>query len=173
MAALQAIDSGFIEFEERQGKIIVTVIDRFKDAHLFTLNHEPLPREQALKILKQKREELQSKQQTTSPEGRVESEDRIPLIVIPYGEIETFMEKVRAEDFHGMWLAGEKVFVAGRYVPEHAKLFKDFPVQESEPSQLRYDFYQVKGEAGAGSISLFIEKATGKIIKFSPVEATF
>jgi hypothetical protein len=92
---------------------------------------------------------------------------------IPPEEISTFLDVVESEDFHDMRRKGEEIFQAGHCVPDHATRFGNFSVFEPQPGQLRYEFYSFKGEAGAGSILLFLDKATGKIISFSAVEASF
>ena len=59
MATVQQIDSGSLTFEERGGKITVSVVDRFGDAHLHVLNHEGISRKDALDVLKAKQKELE------------------------------------------------------------------------------------------------------------------
>jgi hypothetical protein len=93
--------------------------------------------------------------------------------VVPSEQLSAFLDIVRSGDFHRMRREGEKIFQTGRYVPDHASRFKDFSVFEPQPGVLRYGIFSIKGEAGAASISLFLDKATGKIIEFSPVDVSF
>ena len=94
------------------------------------------------------------------------------IALVPSEQLSAFLNIVKSQDFHGMWREGEKLFHVGHYIPDHAARFKGFKVHESKPGQLRYEFYSFKGRAGAGSIALFLDKVTGKIIKFSPIEAS-
>lgn len=61
IATVQKIDSGSIEFEERQGKIVVFVTDEFGDSHIHILNHDGMSKADALAILAEKQEQLQDK----------------------------------------------------------------------------------------------------------------
>ncbi len=48
-----------ISFEERRGEIFVSVIDRHGDSHIHKLIYEGTPKQQVLKILKQKQAEFE------------------------------------------------------------------------------------------------------------------
>ena len=58
---VQKIDSGSIDFKEKQGTILVGVTDKFGDHHIHILNHDGMTKADALAILKTKQEELKSK----------------------------------------------------------------------------------------------------------------
>jgi hypothetical protein len=58
IATVQKIDSGSIDFEEEQGKIIVRVTDKFRDSHIHILDHDGMTKADALAILEAKQAEL-------------------------------------------------------------------------------------------------------------------
>lgn len=58
-ATVQKIDSGSIAFEEKKGKIVVRVTDEYGDTHTHILNHDGMPKADALAILAEKRMQLQ------------------------------------------------------------------------------------------------------------------
>jgi len=68
VATLQRIDSGSIVFEERQGKIVVSVTDKFGDSHIHLLNHDGMSKAEALAILKRKQVELKTRNPNQVPE---------------------------------------------------------------------------------------------------------
>jgi hypothetical protein len=76
----------------------------------------------------------------------------------------------RTSDFHEVTRRGEKLFRPGVIIPDHPALLKGFPVQEDSKGIDRYQIFSFDGPAGAGVIYLSVEKKTGKIIKFLPVE---
>jgi hypothetical protein len=86
---------------------------------------------------------------------------------VPGEGIHAFLEKVRAKDLEGMWVEGSKAFVVGRHVPEHARQFKGFPVTETEGG-VRYTFYRLGRSRDATSIWLLVNKATDRVVVFSP-----
>jgi len=44
-----------VVFQEKNGEILVTIIDRYGDGHIYVLKHPGLSRQQAIDVLKQKR----------------------------------------------------------------------------------------------------------------------
>lgn len=56
---IQEIQDGRILFEENGPHILVTLIDKYGDGHIFVLNHADLSRTQALETLKRKQAELE------------------------------------------------------------------------------------------------------------------
>lgn len=58
---VQKIDSGSLVFEERQGKIMVSITDKFGDCHIHILNHDGMAKADAIAILKRKQQELKAK----------------------------------------------------------------------------------------------------------------
>ncbi len=53
-------NSTHISFEERGGEILVSVVDRLRDAHIHKWIYEGISRQRALEILKQKQTELEA-----------------------------------------------------------------------------------------------------------------
>ena len=53
-------NSMHISFEERGGKIFVSVIDKFGDSHIHNLDFSGVTKQQALEVLKQKQTELEA-----------------------------------------------------------------------------------------------------------------
>ena len=49
-----------ISFQERDGEIFVTVVDKLGDGHIHKLSYEGISRQQALELLKQKQTELET-----------------------------------------------------------------------------------------------------------------
>jgi hypothetical protein len=72
-----------------------------------------------------------------------------------------------------MWKTGDQIFQQNRFVPDHATRFKGVPSSEPQPGQLCYILYSFKGITGTGEISLLLDKSTGKIAKFTRMEASF
>jgi hypothetical protein len=60
IGTVQQIRDGQISFEEKGGRILVSVTDRYGDCHIHVLDHTGISREQALEILKQKEAELKT-----------------------------------------------------------------------------------------------------------------
>lgn len=58
LATVQGMKDGSITYEVRQGEILVTVLDRYGDAHIHVLQHPGLSQEEALGILASKQAEL-------------------------------------------------------------------------------------------------------------------
>ncbi len=87
--------------------------------------------------------------------------------------IDAFLKAVESKDFREIVRQGEQTFKPGALIPDHAARFGKFQFMESAPGQLVYVFFSVKGDGGAASASLFVEKETGKIIAFRGVDATF
>ena len=52
------MDSGSLEFEERQGRIMVSVTDKSGDCHVHLLNHAGMTKADALAVLEAKQGEL-------------------------------------------------------------------------------------------------------------------
>jgi hypothetical protein len=61
IGTVQKIESGSLNYEEREGKIMVSVVDRFGDCHIHVLNHDGMTKAQALSILKTKQEDLKKR----------------------------------------------------------------------------------------------------------------
>ncbi len=53
-------NSMHISFEERSGKIFVSVVDKFGDSHIHNLDFGGVSKQQALEFLKQKQTELET-----------------------------------------------------------------------------------------------------------------
>ena len=84
-----------------------------------------------------------------------------------------FLEIVERRDFHEMARTGKEVFEQGRYIPNHAALFGQFPSSEPRSGHVRYVFYSFRGQASVGEVYLILESDSGRIIEFSHIEAWF
>jgi hypothetical protein len=83
------------------------------------------------------------------------------------------MEVVERGEYHAMTRKGEEVFKEGLCIPDHAKLFAEFPRSEIQPGHIRYVLYSFDGEASGGEVYLILEQDSGKIIEFNYFEATY
>ena len=63
VGTVQQIRDGQISFEEKGGRIVVSISDRYGDCHIHVLNHTGTSREEALEILRQKQVELESRRE--------------------------------------------------------------------------------------------------------------
>jgi len=61
LKTIEGFQDGKIIIEEKYGKIFVTVVDKSGDAHIHLLKHEGVPKTEALKILNDKKQELDNK----------------------------------------------------------------------------------------------------------------
>ncbi len=58
LKTIEQMQKGRILVEEKMGEILVTVVDRSGDAHIFLLKHEGVSKNEALEILNKKKLEL-------------------------------------------------------------------------------------------------------------------
>jgi len=56
ISTVQKIDSGSFGYEERQGKIIVAVTDKYGDCHMHILNYDGMLKADAIAILESKKQ---------------------------------------------------------------------------------------------------------------------
>lgn len=55
---LQEMTDGEISYEERSGSLMITVIDRYRDSHIYALDYSGMTREEALRTLDRKMKTL-------------------------------------------------------------------------------------------------------------------
>ena len=101
------------------------------------------------------------------------TEGMTPKPTASEASISEFLEIVRSKDFHKMARKGKEVFKEGLYVPNHAKLFSQFPFSEFQPGRIRYVFYSFRGQASVGEVYLILEQDSGKVVEFNYLEAWF
>ncbi len=92
---------------------------------------------------------------------------------VPPAQIDRFVQALSTSGYHDLARMGAGIFKHGLHIPDHAERFKAFPSSRLSAGQVRYEFFSKKGEAGAAQIALFVEMDSGRIVKFSNVEASF
>ena len=94
-------------------------------------------------------------------------------MIVPESEVLTYLESLKSSPYQDLKRLGAETFRQGSYIPNHQRIFDDFPAQELPEGQIRYDLLLIEGEAGMAWIYLFLKKDSGQIIEFSAGEATF
>ena len=87
--------------------------------------------------------------------------------------VAAFLETLETGNYHAAERSGEDIFLEGWRIPNHHRIFRDYPSEDLPNGQIRYDLLTIRGEAGAAWIHLFLEKDSGRIIQFSAGEAVF
>jgi hypothetical protein len=87
--------------------------------------------------------------------------------------VAAFLEMLETGDYHAIERSGAEIFREGLYIPNHHRVFRDYPSEDLPDGQIRYDLLIIKGKTGAAWVHLFLEKESGKIVQFSAGEATF
>ena len=72
LATLERMAAGSVSHELRWGRIFVTTVDRFGDAHFHLLHHSGVSQRRALQIVEEKETELRRK--ATKPRARADGE---------------------------------------------------------------------------------------------------
>lgn len=93
--------------------------------------------------------------------------------IVSEDAIAVFLEMLETGDYHAIKRSGEEIFLEGLYIPNHHKVFRDYPSEDLPDGQIRYDLLIIEGEAGAAWVHLFLGKDSGEIIQFSAGEAIF
>ncbi|MFH1824966.1 MAG: hypothetical protein ABH873_07070 [Candidatus Firestonebacteria bacterium] len=77
LSTLEKIQDGEISYEVKDGDILVTIVDRYGDAHIHLLSHEGISQKQALNILSKKTQQLDAENRFISKEQALEIADKI------------------------------------------------------------------------------------------------
>ena len=108
-----------------------------------------------------------------SPKATTVQDQDIRHEIVSEDAVVAFLEILETRDYHAIERSGEDIFREGLHIPNHQGVFKDYPSKDLPNGQIRYDLLIIEGEAGAAWVYLFLEKDSGKIIRFSAGEAIF
>ncbi len=167
----------YYEYNIYSWKKFIEWWDENKKTYIFPLSDSEITEIfETIQKNKDKRRKSKKKKGQQVDSGNRDSTNKATseILTIPKNQIQNFIKVVETKNFGKIAREGNKVFKKGLYIPNHSKMFKNFPSKE-HMDYIYYFFLTFEGNARrtSGGIMLILEKDSSKVYRFHTQETIF